>query len=133
MSFPLRTARGFCWYTLAGSFATALGALCGGAASESSRKGIVFRVRTATAQWSFLYAALGMALAFLFLRSLVLDGSESVRKRLDGEEASRRRTFASRSSSRLSSLFALDSFAGGFRGAKLCRVLVLFALRESNL
>src|SRR3981081_2910386 len=57
----------FAWYTLAGSLATALGALCGG--------GLVAAVEpTATTHLQsyravvFLYAALGAALAFLFLR-----------------------------------------------------------------
>src|SRR3981081_3697511 len=57
----------FAWYTLTGSLATALGALCGG--------GLVAAVEpTATTHLQsyravvFLYAALGAALAFLFLR-----------------------------------------------------------------
>src|SRR5262249_26379956 len=57
----------FAWYTLAGSVATALGALCGGAAA-----GMVQKTWLSTSNSYrvvvLLYAALGVALAFLFTR-----------------------------------------------------------------
>ena len=104
----------FAWYTLAGSVATALGAFFGGAAS-----GIVQRA-SFSASDSYrvvvlLYAALGVALAFLFLS---LSSSTEVRDSVP-EEGSAARKFLGVGHSRsivfkLSSLFALDSFAGGF-------------------
>src|SRR5437762_6643033 len=57
----------FAWYTLAGSLATALGAFCGGAAA-----GVVQKASLSTSDSYrvvvLLYAALGVALAFLFTR-----------------------------------------------------------------
>src|SRR6266436_1768877 len=57
----------FAWYTLTGSVATALGAFCGGAAA-----GVVQRASFSTSDSYravvLLYAALGVALAFLFTR-----------------------------------------------------------------
>src|SRR5438874_8237121 len=57
----------FAWYTLAGSLATALGAFCGGTAA-----GVVQRASLSTSDSYrvvvLLYAALGVALAFLFTR-----------------------------------------------------------------
>src|SRR5262245_25582033 len=57
----------FAWYTLTGSLATALGAFCGGAAAGVVQKASLspydsYRVVV------LLYAALGVALAFLFTR-----------------------------------------------------------------
>src|SRR5215831_17444185 len=57
----------FAWYTLAGSLATALGALCGGTAAELAQRSSLsssgsYRVVV------LLYAALGVALVFLFAR-----------------------------------------------------------------
>jgi len=104
----------FAWYTLAGSVATALGALCGGAASGIVQKAS-FSESDSYRAVVLLYAALGMALAFLFLslssstevRDSVLEDSSAARKFL-GVGHSRSIVF------KLSSLFALDSFAGGF-------------------
>ena len=101
----------FAWYTLTGSFATALGALCGGAAT-----GIVQKASfSASDSYRFvvlLYAALGAALALLFVS---LTASTEVRvesfataKKFLGVGHSRSIVF------KLSSLFALDSFGGGF-------------------
>lgn len=105
----------FAWYTLAGSAATALGALCGGAAT-----GIVQKASfSAVESYRFvvlLYAALGVGLALLFVslspsmearESQVEEGSARARKFL-GVRHSRAIIF------KLSSLFALDAFAGGF-------------------
>jgi MFS family permease len=105
----------FAWYTLAGSVATALGALCGGAAT-----GIVQKASfSASDSYRFvvlLYAALGAALAFLFVS---LSASTEVRDSAPEEGSATARKFLGVGHSRsivfkLSSLFALDSFAGGF-------------------
>src|SRR6266478_127688 len=104
----------FAWYTLAGSLATALGALCGGAASGIVQKAS-FSASDSYRAVVLLYAALGMALAFLFLSlSSSTEVPASVR-----EEGSTARKLLGVGHSRsivfkLSSLFALDSFAGGF-------------------
>jgi len=57
----------FAWYTLAGSLATALGALCGGGLTQALQHTAMTHVQSYRAV-VFLYAALGVALAFLFLR-----------------------------------------------------------------
>jgi hypothetical protein len=121
----------FAWYTLAGSVATALGALCGGAASgivqkasfsaSDSHRAVVRSVRLTRRRP-----------CISLLDSLVLDGSARLRarRRLGGEDVPWGGTFA------------LDCFQvvepvppgflrGRFRGAKLCRVLVLFAVRSA--
>jgi MFS family permease len=104
----------FAWYTLVGSFATALGALAGGALSQALHK-------TAVSQFSgyqavvVLYSVLGLVLAFLFMRvsrSAEASVSESQAAsgfgRLFGIHKSRHVV------AKLSGLFALDAFAGGF-------------------
>ena len=105
----------FAWYTLAGSVATALGALCGGAAA-----GIVQKASfSASDSYRFvvlLYAALGAALAFLFVS---LSASTEVRDSTPQEGSATAKKFLGVGHSRsivfkLSSLFALDSFGGGF-------------------
>ena len=106
----------FAWYTLAGSLATALGALCGGALTQALQRSAVTHVESYRAV-VFLYAALGAALAFLFVR---LSASVEVSPASNGPASSS--SLASifgiaRSRSvvlKLSGLFALDSFAGGF-------------------
>ncbi len=106
----------FAWYTLAGSLATALGALCGGGLVQVLGHIAITHVQSYRAV-VFLYAALGAALAFLFLR---LSISVEVRPASNGAATSS--SLASifgiaRSRNvvlRLSGLFALDSFAGGF-------------------
>ena len=106
----------FAWYTLAGSVATALGALCGGTAAGLAQKTSLsssgsYRVVV------LLYAALGVALVFLFTR---LSPSAEVAERGTGRAtAASTKHFlgVGRSHSivlKLSSLFALDSFGGGF-------------------
>src|SRR4030095_45959 len=106
----------FAWYTLAGSLATALGALCGGGLTQALQHTSMTHVQSYRAV-VFLYAALGAALAFLFLR---LSASVEVGPVLNGPVAlsSVAHIFGiARSRSvvlKLSGLFALDSFAGGF-------------------
>src|SRR5437870_7500785 len=105
----------FAWYTLAGSFATALGAFCGGAAA-----GVVQKASLSTSDSYrvvvLLYAALGVALAFLFTRLSSSAEADMSATTASGVSA---RDFLGVGRSRsivlkLSSLFALDSFGGGF-------------------
>ena len=106
----------FAWYTLAGSVATALGALCGGGLAQALQHTAMSHVQSYRAVL-FLYAALGVALAFLFLRL-----SKSVEVNPDASGTVRPSSVAhmfgiARSRHvvlKLSGLFALDSFAGGF-------------------
>lgn len=106
----------FAWYTLAGSIATALGALFGGMLTQllqrtsttpvGSYRGVVL-----------LYAALGLFLAFLFTRV-----SSAAELTLPSERAQQPKSIGSffgvhqsrHIVAKLSGLFALDSFAGGF-------------------
>src|SRR6266852_3452063 len=106
----------FAWYTLAGSLATAIGALCGGTLTHALQKttlGPVVSYRVVV----ILYAALGLVLAFLFTRL-----SSGAEVSSSGEESAVPGTLKSilgigRSRhvvAKLASLFALDSFAWGF-------------------
>jgi MFS family permease len=106
----------FAWYTLAGSLATALGALASGTATLALQEAAwapVTSYRTVV----ILYAALGGTLALLFTRL-----SPAAEASTRGEKAAFRATFAGLSGLdrsrdvvvKLSGLFALDSFAGGF-------------------
>ena len=106
----------FAWYTLAGSLSTALGALSAGGAA-----GLLVRASVpASASYRsvvFLYALLGLALALLFRRlSSAVELSPSADDPASRKEASNfLGVHASRSVVlKLASLFALDSFAGGF-------------------
>jgi MFS family permease len=106
----------FAWYTLTGSLATALGALAGGSVVQLLQ-------RTAMAPVGgyrvviVLYAALGAILAIIFSRL-----SPSAEAAAPGGEPAFRGTFANLSGLhrsraivlKLSALFALDSFGGGF-------------------
>src|SRR6266403_4693769 len=107
----------FAWYTLSGSLATALGALCGGGLVQALQHTTTTHVQSYRAV-VFLYAALGAALALPFLR---LSTSVEVTPASNGpvpSSTSIAHVFGiARSRSivlKLSALFALDSFAGGF-------------------
>src|SRR6266550_4024775 len=99
----------FAWYTLAGSLATAAGSLCGGVLSQALQR----TAATPLASYRvvvLLYAALGAVLAVLFTR--LSPATEVV-----APDATTSRFGIGRSRSvvlRLSGLFALDAFAGGF-------------------
>ncbi|MBS1841524.1 MAG: MFS transporter [Acidobacteria bacterium] len=105
----------FAWYTLAGSVATAFGALAGGASAGMAQKASLstsdsYRVVV------LLYAALGVTLAVLFAR---LSSSTEVDAPATAGSGASARGFLGVGRSRLivlklSSLFALDSFGGGF-------------------
>jgi MFS family permease len=106
----------FAWYTLAGSLATAMGALCGGTLTHALQK-TVMRPVVSYRVVVILYAALGIFLAFLFTRlssaaEVNSPGGESVfpgtLKNILGISRSRHVV------AKLAGLFALDSFAGGF-------------------
>jgi MFS family permease len=106
-----RRTQVFAWYNLAGSFATATGALCGGWLAQILQGGGM----TAFTSYRFVlvgYALGGMILAVLFL--FVTDAIEVPQEAL--QVATKRTLGLHRSKSvvlRLSSLFALDAFAGG--------------------
>ena len=109
----------FAWYTLDrldGDRARRAG---GGHASprvlQQTRIGTVSAYRTVV----ILYAALGVVLAVLVLPSVASGGggATSARRRVDADDASRAcpaSTSRAMSCVKLSALFALDSFGGGF-------------------
>ena len=106
----------FAWYALAGSLATAFGALAGGTLTRTLEQTAMTPVNSYRVV-VILYAALGVLLAVLFTRvSAAAEASSLGEKRafratlagLSGLERSRRVVF------KLSSLFALDAFGGGF-------------------
>jgi len=106
----------FAWYTLAGSVATALGALAGGTLTHALQD----RVMTPVGSYRMvviLYAGLGVMLAFLFARLSPAAEASTLGERiafratvagLSGIDRSRHVVF------KLSGLFALDAFGGGF-------------------
>jgi MFS family permease len=106
----------FAWYTLAGSLATAIGALCGGTLTHALQK-TVMRTAASYRVVVILYAALGIILALVFTRL-----SSAAEVNSPGEESAFPGTLKSilgisRSRhvvAKLATLFALDSFAGGF-------------------
>jgi MFS family permease len=106
----------FAWYTLTGSLATAVGALCGGFVTQALQQTSMAPVASYRVV-VLMYAALGMLLAFLFTRLSVLvevavvpgsSVSTTGIGNIFGIARSRNVVL------KLSSLFALDSFAGGF-------------------
>ena len=104
----------FAWYTLAGSFATALGALFGGELSQALHKTLISQVNGYRAV-VVMYGALGLVLALLFMRvSRDAEVSPSEPRAVGGLG----RLFGIHKSrhvvAKLSGLFALDAFAGGF-------------------
>ncbi len=106
----------FAWYTLAGSLATALGALCGGFLTQALQQTSLTPVASYRAV-VFLYAALGLLLAFLFTRLSALVEVGAVPSRSAASTGMAHVFGITRSRNvvlKLSSLFALDSFAGGF-------------------
>jgi MFS family permease len=106
----------FAWYTLTGSLATALGALAGGTATRVLQDAAMPPV-SSYRMVVILYAALGVILAVLFTRL-----SRAAEATTLGEKKAFRPTFAGLSGldrsrgvvMKLSALFALDSFGGGF-------------------
>jgi MFS family permease len=100
----------FAWYNLAGSLAAAAGSLTGGVASHALQRA---GMTPASSYRAVIlgYAAAGLLLAALFLlltRDIEVAGAKAQVRRVLGLHASRRIVL------RLSGLFALDAFAGGF-------------------
>jgi MFS family permease len=114
---PNRSRTGiFAWYTLAGSVATATGALFAGAITGALQRTTLTPV-AAYRVVVVLYAVLGVFLAGLFLR---LSSAAEVHSSRDASALpTTLKSFFGIGQShpvvvKLSSLFALDSFAGGF-------------------
>jgi MFS family permease len=106
----------FAWYTLAGSLATALGALCGGFLTQALQQISLTPVASYRAV-VLLYATLGLLLAFLFTRLSPLVEVGAVPSHSASRAGIAHVFGITRSRNvvlKLSSLFALDSFAGGF-------------------
>jgi len=105
-----RTRTGvFAWYNLAGSFATATGALAGGWTAQGLQHGGMAPVDSYRAL-VYAYAGAGILLAVLF--TLV---SRSVEAPPAAAKAGRFGLHQSRNTViKLSALFSLDAFAGGF-------------------
>jgi MFS family permease len=107
-----RRTRAFAWYNLAGSFAAALGALAGGTLVQALQRAGCGDLPSHRAVL-YVYAALGLLLGALFTRlSPAVEAPARSRARTlqtrFGLHRSRRTVF------RLSALFALDAFGGGF-------------------
>lgn len=100
--------RVFAWYNLVGSFATALGALGSGVFAHTLQSAGTSPLESYRAI-VMIYAGLGLALGVLFTRlSSATESHTTSVQRQFGLHRSRRVVW------RLSSLFALDAFAGGF-------------------
>ncbi len=99
----------FAWYALVGSFATAIGALAGGWLAQALQN----NGWTALASYRVVlvgYALGGFLLLLLFLnltKSIEVEAAQDTTKRILGLHRSRNVVF------KLSSLFAMDAFAGG--------------------
>ncbi|MFO0943385.1 MAG: MFS transporter [Pirellulales bacterium] len=103
----------FAWYNLAGYFSTALGALAGGFITESAQQlGLVDAAAFRPALWAYSIIGLGLIGGFALLSSAVEAKSESrtlaLSKTVLGLHESKKIVF------KLSLLFALDAFGGGF-------------------
>jgi MFS family permease len=105
----------FAWYTLAGSLATALGALCGGTLTHALQKSAIVPVVSYRVV-VICYAALGVLLALIFTRL-----SSAAEVSAPGEQSApgTLKSFwglgrSHRVVAKLAALFTLDSFAGGF-------------------
>ena len=112
-----RRTQAFAWYTLAGSFATAFGSLAGGGLASALQRGGASPLASYRAV-VLGYAALGVVLALLFTRlsprveappaGPAGAGTPSALLRSLGLSRSRRTV------AKLSALFSVDAFAGGF-------------------
>ena len=106
----------FAWYNLVGSMATALGALCGGLLTQLLQNS-GFTGASVYRPLLFVYGAIGLLLVLVFA---FLSPATEVRptNQLPGRAALPRSVLGLHRSRgvvlRLSALFALDSFGGGF-------------------
>jgi MFS family permease len=102
----------FAWYTLVGSVATAMGALFGGFVTQVLQQSFMPPVASYRVV-VLVYAALGVVLGFLFTRLSVfveVNSDDGIREKTQFFGIARSRSIVLK----LSSLFALDSFGGGF-------------------
>jgi MFS family permease len=107
---PARRTGVFAWYQLAGALATAAGALCGGAGAAALQRAGVAPLRS----YQLLFAGYALAgVALVLLAARVSPGVEA-----PPAPAAPRATLGLHHSRgvvlRLSALFAVDAFAGGF-------------------
>ncbi len=105
-----KRTRAFAWYNLAASLATASGALCGGFLSRTLKLAGFSELASYRAV-IIGYAACGLALVVLFLflsREVEAAAAAPAKERVLGLHRSRSVVL------KLSGLFALDAFAGGF-------------------
>ena len=110
-----RRTSAFAWYTMAGSFATALGSLCGGGLSALADRGPSDPAGGYRAV-VLLYAVLGLVLALVFTR---LSRHAEAAPAESGADPVSSKSLLGIGRSRavivkLSGLFALDAFGGGF-------------------
>ncbi|MBI3763637.1 MAG: MFS transporter, partial [Chloroflexi bacterium] len=107
-----RRTQVFAWYNLVGSFATALGALCGGGLAQALQNASASPLASYRAV-VIGYAAIGLLLGVLFTRL-----SPAAEVRLTPTPVTRRSSIGLHRSRgvvfRLAALFSLDAFAGGF-------------------
>ena len=104
--------RVFAWYNLAGSFAAALGALAGGALVQGLR-GAGYGELAAYRAVLYLYAGIGVVLGLLFTR--LSPAVEAPARNAPTKMSSRFGLHRSKKTVfKLSGLFALDAFGGGF-------------------
>jgi MFS family permease len=106
-----KRTQAFAWYNLAGSFATAMGALSGGWLAQ------VLRFRGMSALDAYRAVLMGYALGGIVLCILFLTLSRDIEVNAASRPESNRRVLGLHRSRnvviRLSALFALDAFAGG--------------------
>jgi MFS family permease len=110
---PLARTAVFAWYTLAGAFATAAGSLFAGLLTQTLRKVGVTPVGSDRAI-ILIYAAIGLLISLVFTRL-----SSAAEAHRDSGAGTATKAFLGIGASRavvlkLSSLFALDAFGGGF-------------------
>jgi MFS family permease len=103
----------FAWYTLAGSVATALGALCGGTLTHALQKTSVAPVVSYRVV-VICYAAFGAILGLLFTRLSPAAEVTAPEESPAGLKSFLGLTHSRHVVAKLSALFAIDSFAGGF-------------------
>jgi MFS family permease len=111
-----RRTQVFAWYNLFGSFTTAIGSLCGGAMVQGLEElGVTPLASYRTIVMG--YSAIGIFLGLLFLQ--LSHGIEARQTLAPGGSVSKSRGFLGLHKSRrvvfkLSGLFSIDAFAGGF-------------------
>ncbi len=107
---PWRRTAAFAWYQLAGSLATAAGALAGGALAEGLQRRGVDALASYRAVF-VAYAGAGVALTLLFIRlSSRIEAAAAERPSPPGTLGLHRSRGIV---ARLSALFSVDAFAGG--------------------